>query len=220
MKDIPNFTTEDGVSSLFLKEIPYRGVACVQVWSVQPGGLSAHLAECVQFCRAAGAETVYATGHSELTAYPLHHIVEQMSAVWEDFREPPAGLFPVTANTAGLWRTYYNEKMRDVDHAATLTAWDERELTQSSGAYFVHRDGTLLGIGWLEGERLSAVAACVPGMGETVVRTLLSAASQERITLEVSSTNHRAKSLYQRLGFVKTGETARWYRVFGKETTQ
>ena len=49
LKDIPVFDTETGVSTLVLKEIPYKQIAYVKVQSVQPGGLEAHLHECVSF---------------------------------------------------------------------------------------------------------------------------------------------------------------------------
>ena len=37
MKDFPCFATDDGVSSLILKEIPYRLEAYIRVQYVQPG---------------------------------------------------------------------------------------------------------------------------------------------------------------------------------------
>ena len=66
MKDIPVFDTDTGVSTLLLKEIPYRQIAYVKVQSVQPGGLGEHLKECISFCRMCGAERVLAKGHPEL----------------------------------------------------------------------------------------------------------------------------------------------------------
>ena len=36
---------------------------------------------------------------------------------------------------------------------------------------------------------------------------------KQQITLEVASTNRRAISLYERLGFLKVEELSRWYRV-------
>ena len=56
MRDIPVFTTEYGVASLVLREIPYRQEAYISIQSsLQPEEL---LAECVSFCRACGAEKV------------------------------------------------------------------------------------------------------------------------------------------------------------------
>lgn len=212
MKDIPLFDTETGVSSLVLKEIPYRQTAYIRVQSVQPGGLAAHLKECVSFCRMCGAERIYAAGHEELEQFPLHCTVRIMSRRTPDW-EPTDHLFPVTEQTVRRWREIYNERMSGVDNAATLTARDEGEILDSRGAYFVHRSGTLLGIGWLREEELLAVASAVPGAGERVLRTLLTAVSEERVTLEVASTNTRAIALYERLGFVTVGEHSRWYHI-------
>ena len=212
MKDIPVFTTEYGVASLILREIPYKQVAFLHVQDVQPGQIKEHLADCIGFCRAAGAERVLAAGHEGLETYPLHSIVYKMSLDCTH-QEPEAHLWPVTEETAGKWREVYNKGMRPLDNHATLTAFDEKKIIESGGAYFVHRDRTLLGIGWMEGSELLALVSVVPGMGETVARTLFTAVDSERITLEVVSTNARAIRLYERMGFIKTGEIRRWYRV-------
>ena len=63
-----------------------------------------------------------------------------------------------------------------------------------------------------DGELL-AVCSAKPGTGERVMHTLMSLAEGETMTLEVASTNERAIRLYEKLGFVRTGEKARWYRV-------
>ena len=126
------FDTDTGVSTLLLKEVPYKQIAYVKVQSVQPGGLREHLKECVSFCRMCGAERVLAQGHSELTDYPVYcSVLDMRLAVSE--REPPAMVFPVTEQTVRRWRDIYNEKMASVDNAATLTAFDEKEIL-SSGA--------------------------------------------------------------------------------------
>jgi hypothetical protein len=105
--------------------------------------------------------------------------------------------------------------MAAVDYAQTLETRDEKEILGSGGAYFVHRNGSLLGIGWMEGEELRAVASCVPGMGETVVRALLALVPGDTVTLQVASTNERALRLYRRMGFLTTGEKDRGYRIWG-----
>ena len=43
MKDFPVFTTEYGVSSLILREVPYRQEAYIHIQDVQPDSLSEHL---------------------------------------------------------------------------------------------------------------------------------------------------------------------------------
>ena len=215
MKDFPMFTTEYGLASLILKEVPYREVAFVNILDVQEEGFEDHLAECVSFCRMVGAERILAKGHEALEQYPLHGIVYKMSMPL-DHREPEACLWPVTEETVGQWREIYNKGMRPFDNHATMTTQDEKKIIRSGGAYFVHKDGQLLGIGWMEGNELLALVSCKPGMGETVARTLFTTVDSDRITLEVVSTNDRAIRLYERMGFMKTGEVSRWYRVFGQ----
>lgn len=213
MKDIPMFTTEYGVASLFLKEIPYRGIAYIRVQDVQPGCLKQLIRECGEFCRAAGAERIYATGHPELEAYTLHCVVERMTLSREQPCAPTAQLWPVTEATVSKWREYYNEAMKHIDLAVTQTGLDEKEICQSGGAYFVHAGKEVLGIGWVREDCLLAVAAVQPGQGRRVCETLMSLIDGPRVWLEVASTNGRAKGLYQKLGFIKTGEIARWYNI-------
>ena len=213
MRDFPFFTTETGVSSLILKEIPYRGVAYIRLRDVQEENLPAHLKECADFCRMAGAQRIYATGHEALEAYPLHTaILEMAGTAWVD-RQQLASLFPVTEATAGRWREIYNDRMGAVDNAETLEVRDEPRIVESIGAYFVHENGDLLGIGWLDDCKLLAVAAVKPGAGERVMHTLMSLVEGDEMTLEVASTNGRAIRLYEKLGFLKRREISRWYAL-------
>ena len=213
MKDIPIFDTETGVSTLILKEIPYKQVAYVKLRSVQPDGLREHLRECVSFCRMCGAERIFAEGHPELERWPEHCVVLTMNLAVTD-REPPAMVFPVTEQTVGLWREIYNERMGPVDNSATMTARDEKEILSSGGACFVHDGGVLLGIGWVKDSEILCVAAVQPGAGERVLGTLLTLLNSDRAELEVASTNHRAIRLYERMGFVTVGEKSKWYQIF------
>ncbi len=213
MKNIPIFTTDWGVASLILKEIPYRQIAYVKVQDVQPGHIKELCEECASFCRAAGAEIVIASGHPGLECYPYFASVYEMRLSGLDGALTDACLFPVTEETVGKWRKIYNEKMANVDFAVTMTAFDEREILGSGGAYFVHNCGKLLGIGWMNGSELMAVASVIPGMGEIVTRTLLTVADSDSVWLQVASTNERARRLYHRMGFLTTGERNRGYRI-------
>lgn len=213
MRDFPVFTTENGVSSLHLKQIPYKREAYIRIRDVQPGYFAEHLAECASFCRMAGAERIFAAGHEALADYPLHTMVLEMrGTAWVDPGKI-ACLFPVTEATVAQWRGIYQERMASVDNASVLEAREERKIVESGGAYFVHRDGELLGIGWMEGCRLLAMAAVKKGAGETVMHTLMSLVEGAAVTLEVASTNERAIRLYEKLGFLKTAELVRWYRI-------
>lgn len=211
MRDFPVFPTEYGVASLILKEIPYRKTAYITIQASQE--LEKLLEECAGFARMCGAEQVWATGVDMPEGYPLHTAVYEMTCqTWLD-EEKLACCFPVTEQTVGRWRQIYNERMAGVDNAATLEGRDEEKILTSGGAYFVHDRGRLLGIGWVEESTLLAMAAVEPGAGERVMHTMMSLLPGQVMRLEVASTNARAIRLYEGLGFVKTREVFRWYRV-------
>ena len=212
MRDFPLFTTENGVGSLVLKEIPYSGIAYVTVRdSSFP---TEFIGECVAFCRAVGAERVYGSGHRILESYPLHTTVIQMSAPWESIPESDATLFPVTDMTVRRWREIYNEKMKQVDNAAYFSERDGEDLIRRGDGYFIHRDEELLGIGIAADDRISCIASVVAGSGWDVLCTLKNALMCDRVVLEVASTNLRAIRLYERLGFIKNAEISTWYKIF------
>ena len=214
MKDIPMFTTEYGVASLILKEIPYKATAYIKVRSTdEPEKL---LAECVQFCRMCGADIVDASGDPFLETYPLTTAMYAMQCPWDALAKMDACLFPVTEQTLPQWLQIYNDRMANVANSAYMDSRDGRELLKAGDGYFVHRDGKLLGIGKAAGDTIDAVVTVERGIGETVVRTLATALTSETVRLTVASTNAKALALYERLGFVKTAEISRWYRVFGK----
>lgn len=213
MKDLPFFTTQFGTAGLVLREIPYRGEAYIRIREALPGKLDELVAECASFCRMAGAERIYVQGHPELEGSRLHTAVLEMRGTAQPQEEKAACLFPVTRETVSRWRQLCNEAMGGVDNAATLEARDEEEILREPGAYFIHENGKLLGIGWLADGELRVVAAVEKGAGERVMHTLMTLAEGESIRLEVASTNTRAIRLYERMGFVTVGEKSRWYRA-------
>lgn len=211
MKDFPFFTTEYGVASLVLREIPYRSEAYIVMQSTQqPEEL---LNECVSFCRICGAEKIYARGHEFLEQFPLHSIIYEMRGQARAEERMVENLWPVTAETIGKWRQMLNARLAGVDNAGTLESRGEQEILQSGGAYFVHHSGELLGAGWINGDELMLLASFQPGAGERVMHTLMSLVSNQDLRLQVVSTNFPAIRLYERLGFVRTAELRRWYRV-------
>lgn len=212
MKDIPVFATENGVASLTLKEIPYTQNAYVIVQSTESP--TAFFSECADFCRAVGANRVYAKGVSCLESYHYHTTVIKMSRSHSDLPETDAALFPVLPETLEQWRGIYNEKMRNVPNAAYMTQADAQMLLTEGKGYFVHRGETLLGIGSAAGEQIEALAAVQPGAGGDVLLSLCNALSGDRVFVEVATENKRAMALYERLGFVPVSEVARWYQIF------
>lgn len=212
MRDFEIFTTEYGVSSLILREIPYRKTAYIRVQSCAEEDREQHLRECAAFCRAAGAERILALGEPMPRGWEPECRILRMQGEARVIPEMLESLFPVTEATVKRWRELYNERMRSVDNARTLELGDEKDILKSGGAYFVHRNGKLLGIGWMEENKLLAIAALEPGAGERVMNTLLSLAEGAQVELEVADTNRRAIALYERMGFVTTSVASQWYK--------
>lgn len=212
MRDIPIFTTQYGVASLTLKEIPYRGIAYVRIQdSRDPEEL---LKECISFCRAAGATRIYGSGHSCLEGYPLHTAILRMSCSKENLPDTDAAIFPVQAKSVNQWRAIYNKKMVNTDNSAYMTIGDAEQMLQRGEGYFVHRGDELLGIGIASGDTIDAVISTVPGAGRDVLLALCHAVFSDTVSLEVASTNERAVRLYGSVGFVPTAELSRWYKIF------
>ena len=215
MKDFPVFTTEYGVASLILREVPYRQEAYIHIQASEtPEEL---LKECISFCRMVGAEQVFAQGHEYLEDYPLHSVIYEMRGEARPDESLVENLWPVTEETAAKWRGLMNERLAGVDHASTLESRQEKEIAASGGAYFVHHEGELLGGGWIEDGEVKLVASFKPGAGTRVMHTLMSLMPGRQVRLDVVSTNEKALRLYEKLGFIKTAEKRRWYRVFPVE---
>lgn len=211
MKDFPMFTTENGIASLTLKEIPYRKQAHIKIQSsLDPEKL---LEECVGFCRACGAEWVDASGDKYLEKYPLITEVWLMTGNRESIGQTDACLFPVTQQTLARWLEIYNQRMADVPNAAYLDGNDGQEFLENGDCYFVHRNGKLLGIGKAAEDYIDIVIAAEPGMGQTVVQALSSVLTEDTVRVAVAGANTRAVRLYERMGLVKTKVISSWYRV-------
>lgn len=211
MRDIPVFTTEFGVASLVLKQIPYRQEAYIHIQdTAQP---EEFLQECASFCRMAGAQKIYATGHDFLQRYPLYTAVWRMCRSMDGLPETDAMTMPVTEATLERWRELYNAAMAAVPNAAYMDQSDARELLSRGDGYFVHRDGELLGIGIAAVDTIHAVVAVQRGAGQDVLLALTHALTGEQVDLEVASENTRALRLYERLGFLKAAERSRWYQI-------
>lgn len=209
MKDIPVFTTENGVASLILKEIPARQIAYIKLLiSEAPEVL---LQECVDFCRACGAESVFASGDGIPEWFPVSATLVEMRGYLGV--ETDAALFPVTKETVGEWRDICNDRMKDVPNAAYFTRQDEKMLLEEGDCYFVHRNGELLGIGKASGDTIELVASVKRGCGKKVLLTLGSLLDGPEARLVVARENARAIALYEELGMVAVREVSRWRKI-------
>lgn len=211
MRDIPIFSTEFGVASLSLKEIPYNQTAHITIQdAVQPDRF---IDECISFCKAVGAQRILARGNDYLVRFPIHSVIWRMSLAMEDLPATDALVFPLTAQLLEKWREIYNSRMQNVTNAAYMSLLDAKELLSKGCAYFVHRGGILLGVGIASGEVVDAVISVVPGSGKDVLLALCSTLDGSKVTLDVSSDNLRAIALYEKMGFIKTAEVSRWYQI-------
>lgn len=205
------FTTEYGVASLALKEIPYRKRAYITIQSsLEPEKL---LEECIHFCRICGAQQIYATGHEYLERYPLITEMWMMTGNRESMGKTDACLFPMTEQTVEKWLEIYNQRMADVPNAAYLDKKDGQEFLEEGDCYFVHRDGNLLGIGKAAQDYIDIVVAAQPGMGQTVMQALCGVLTEDTVRVAVAGANGRAVRLYEKMGLVKTRVISSWYRV-------
>ena len=212
MRDIPVFTTECGVGTLVLQEIPYSKTAYVKIQDASHP--EAFIEECKDFCRMAGAEKVYAAGHVALETYPLHAVIVQMRRDLYDLQKTEATLVPVSEHTLRDWCQIYNEKMASVPNAAYMTAVKGKQMLERADGYFIYSGDRLLGIGMAAVDRIDAVASIVAGAGADIVLSLCQMLPGSQVTLDVAEENIKAVRLYERLGFVKTVELSRWYKIF------
>ena len=211
MKDFPVFTTEFGVASLILREVPYQGTAYIRIQSsLDPENL---VKECVSFCRMVGAERIYATGDPFLESFPFHTAMLRMVCHRDSLGDSDAALWPVQEHTADRFREIFNQKAPSIPNGAWMTEKDTKEMLQTGEGYFVHRDGVLLGIGRVFAGELRFLASVSPGAGADVLKALCRAATEDTVALTVASTNKKAIALYERLGFVPVEEQSRWFRV-------
>ena len=211
MKDFPVFTTEFGIASLILKEIPYQQTAYIIIRdSLEPEKL---LEEAAGFCRVCGAERIYATGSQVLESRPFFTAMWEMRCQRESIPDTDAALWPVQENTLERWREIYNSKVKNVPNGAWMTAADGQEMLKKGDGYFIHRGDCLLGIGRASGNMIDWVASVQPGAGAEVVAALAHAVTEDTVTLTAASANEKAIRLYERLGFIKTAEISRWYQV-------
>ena len=212
MKDFPIFHTQFGVASVVLSQIPYTGNGYITVQdSLDPEKL---LQECCDFCRAAGAVSVYAAGNSFLEQYPLHTSIVLMRCLHEQLADTDAALFPVQKETLEKFRSLYNSAMKNIPNASYMTIAASENQLKAGNAYFVHRDGELLGIGIAAGERIDAIASIIPGSGREVLLALNHALSGPCVEVEVATANIPAVRLYEKLGFIRSCELSKWYKIF------
>ena len=210
MKDIPVFATENGVAALSLQQIAYTGIAHITIHSTQ--SFTAFLEECIDFCRAVGAERILACGHEGLSCFPVYtRILSMQMDLPEDASQDC--LFPITEASFDEWLKIYNDGMKGVPNALILSKQMGKALMEKGIAYFVHNSGDVLGIGIAEVDTIQAVVSCKRGCGERSMRALFGVLCGDVVKVEVAENNLPAMKLYSRMGFIQTGVIKCWYDV-------
>ena len=196
MKDIPVFSCPDGIATLILREVPFRGEGYILVRGVF-GTLEGLLAECAGFCRAAGAERLFAAGEADFSGYPAAIRILGRSAPRASLLPAPEAvrLMPVTEETAAVW------------------AAEERALAAGGEALWIWDGAERIGLGRVRGSELLAVAALLPGAGERCVRALAARCTGPEVRLTCAEENGRAMRLYDRLGFSRGAEERVWFSI-------
>ena len=200
MKDLPIFPCADGLASLSLREIPYRGEAYILVRAVY-GSLTGLVRGCADFCRSAGAKRIYVSGEGDYTPYPVYARLIDRSI---EKAALPSASARAERTESCEWVGLYNARFRSVPCAKTY-----REVPEN--ACFVYDGGERIGLGLCIEDELAAVASLRHGAGLACVCALAEKIDAPKIMLLCAEENTAAMRLYDRLGFSRDGIRRIWY---------
>ena len=205
------------MASLILKEIPYSGAAYVLVRSVWNGQTAALLEECASFCRAAGAERVYASdGKNDLPSMHAYDMV-LLTMRREDLPElaNPIELEPVSTQNGAEYLAVYNACFRELPGAASYGKKDLQRLIEHQSGFLTRKNGVCAGAAELEKDELAGI--CVlpqyKGLGYSLALTVLKRLETPVVKLKTATTNEKALNLYRRLGFGNDTVISRWWLI-------
>ena len=127
MKDIPVFSCPDGIATLILREVPFRGEGYILVRGVfgTPEGL---LAECAGASPRGGCGAAVRRGRSGFFRLSGRHPHSRARAAGVAAARAGGGgaPVPVTEETAADWAREYNARFRAVPAAASCSPAEER----------------------------------------------------------------------------------------------
>lgn len=204
MKDIPLFTGTYGLASLVLKEVSVTGRAYAVIRAVWNGQLDAFLQECKSFCRAVGAEEIYASyGKEDLPAMHVHDVLAMEMEKSALGSGNPVELEPLTPENGQTFLEIYNTCFRDAVGASVYGNEDLARLYDTDCGFLAKKDGVYAGIAEISQTGLESIAVLPPyrGLGYDLALAVLPMVPRKTIRLKVASTNEKAISLYKRLGF-------------------
>lgn len=211
MKNIPLFTTESGVASLVLDQISFNRTAYIRIQSSAEPTLL--LNECLDFCKAVGAEAVYATG-IEITDNCISKVsVIRMKREREGLPTSTLSAVTVEEKNGDLFRSIYNEKMHAISHASAMTRDNLQTIIKHKNGYFLYRNQELIGIGIADNAWIRTIIALKKGAGESILLALNQMLIGDTVNVELVDTNIRAKRLYERMGFGLYDTVSTWYKI-------
>lgn len=216
MKDIPMFTGTHGMASLVFREVALTGCAYVVVRAVWNGQKAAFLQECLDFCRAVGAEQVYATyGVEEL---PAKHGWDMIAMEAEKEGLPvgnPVEIEELTPENGSHFLEIYNHCFRDVPGASVYGEADLKRLYDTDCAWLCKKDGQYAAIAEISEAGLESIAVLPEyrGLGYDLALAVLPMVPRKTICLKVAGTNEKALALYERLGFQRVKIVGRWWQI-------
>ena len=214
MKDIPIFTADNGIATLILSEIFHSRRAYVLVRSVWTDA-GALLEECRGFCRACGAEEIYASW--ETNELPAEHAYDmaEMCCKKADLPAPTriVELEDLTQANGPTYLEIYNSCYHNLPGAATYGNRDLARLCGEELAYLAKVNGHYAGVAEISRKGLEGIAVLPEfhGLGYDLAIAVLNRVPSVNLKLKVANTNVRARALYERLGFRETGILSRWY---------
>ena len=211
MKDMPAFTTEYGVASLILREIPYNQKAYIKIQYAAV--LQDLIKECASFCRAIGAEEVYVSGDAALNCYPIYTELLEMQIQSKLLPETDAVAVALRENQLSYFKTVYNEKMNKIPTAAYLTEREAKKLLEKGSGYIVYQNDRIIGVGIVDSDTIDMLASLGNGKGADVLRALSDRLDTDIVRVVVASTNDKAIALYQRIGFCVSQVLEKWYKI-------
>lgn len=217
MKNIPLFTSAYGVATLILREISWSGSAYVLIRSVWNDQISELLEECRGFCRAVGAEAIYAAW--ELEELPGEHAYDMIGMACPKSALPAprqtVELEQVTPETAEEYLRIYNQCFRAVPSAASYDRKSLEPLYGEDLTWLAKVNGQYAAVAEISKEGLEGIGVLPEyrGIGYDLAATVLQMVPNPVVRLKVASTNARALRLYERMGFAAETVVRRWYRI-------
>ena len=212
MRNIPLFATELGVASLVLEQIKYNKMAYIRIQS--SSSLKEFLQECVGFCRAAGAEKIFATGEQIAELYDESVSVIRMMRLREGMERGTSKLVSILPADIEDFRGIYNSAMRNIPNASGMSIQSANEILQQGSGYFVYQEDERIGLGIAEEEWIHGIVSLKKGMGMTIMQALNTVLCGEEIHVELNDSNIAAKTLYERMGFTTYEVVSKWYKIF------